>query len=107
MTTGATLVTRSSSTTPSTMNPPKTSAPAIPPAITPTRPRGVNRGPRELTATPLSSWGCSDFEDLEVFRGPGHGAGVQVVEDEPGVGVSLLERGRRLPAHVAEDVARP
>src|SRR6266704_867344 len=50
---------------------------------------------------------ASDFEHLQVFRRPGHGARVKMVEQEPRLRVALLERGSGFPAHVTENVARP
>src|SRR2546421_11603511 len=89
--TGTWLATRSSSIKPRATKAPRTSAPATPPAMAPARVRGLK-------------W--SDLNHLEIFRGAGDRAGIQVVEDEARLGMAFLERRRGLPAHVAEDVAR-
>src|SRR4051812_18348183 len=91
--TGTRFVTRPSSTSPRTMKPANTRAPAMPPAMAPARARGFNPG--------------SDLDDLEVARRAPDPAGIEVVEDEARIRVPLPEVGGRLPAHVTEHVAWP
>src|SRR2546427_452888 len=62
--------------------------------------------PPQHRRAPRRCWAVSDLDHLQVFDRAGDRARVHVIEEEARIWMTLPQLRRRLPAHVAEDVAR-